>query len=188
MKKKTTFTILGILALAGTWVGCQATRAGYESAGYTVVESEIPGVELRKYPELVVVGTKSEDDSGRDGSFMRLFRYIDKGNAEGKKIAMTTPVLMADGDMNFVVPKEVVDAGTPEPTDETVDVKTLPAGLIAAMRFKDRKEAPKEAGVLKAKLTEAGKQVVGAPLFAYYDPPWTPKALRRNEVLFRLQE
>ena len=188
MKKATTFTILGILALAGTWVGCQATRGGYESAGYTVVESGISGVELREYPEIVVVGTKTGDDTGRDGSFMRLFRYIDKGNADGKKIAMTTPVLMADGDMNFVVPKDVVASGTPKPTDETVEVKTLPAGVFAAMRFGDREEAQKEATVLREKLVEAGKRTVGDPMFAYYDPPWTPKALRRNEVLFRLQE
>ena len=31
----------------------------------------------------------------------------------------------------------------------------------------------------------AGK---GAPMFAYYDPPWTPVFLRRNEVMIRIDK
>jgi hypothetical protein len=27
----------------------------------------------------------------------------------------------------------------------------------------------------------------GDPVFAYYDPPWTPAFLRRNEVMFRIE-
>ena len=30
----------------------------------------------------------------------------------------------------------------------------------------------------------AGK---GSPIFAYYDPPWTPVFLRRNEVMIRIE-
>ena len=28
----------------------------------------------------------------------------------------------------------------------------------------------------------------GVPLLAYYDPPWTPVFLRRNEVLIRIEK
>ena len=31
----------------------------------------------------------------------------------------------------------------------------------------------------------AGK---GDPIFAYYDPPWTPVFLRRNEVMIRIRQ
>jgi len=89
-------------------------RAGYESAEYKVIESD-GNIEIREYPDLMLAATDSKMDSqGRDGSFMRLFRYISGANEDEQKIAMTTPVFMqgevgkTDVSMGFVMPKEVV--------------------------------------------------------------------------------
>ena len=65
-----------VLVLVGTTSWTLTARAGYESAEYEVITSD-GGFEIRKYPDLVLVATDSRMDSqGRDGSFMRLFRYI----------------------------------------------------------------------------------------------------------------
>ncbi len=55
-------------------------RAGYASADYKVIESD-GNIEIREYPDLMLAATDSQMDSqGRDGSFMRLFRYISGAN------------------------------------------------------------------------------------------------------------
>jgi hypothetical protein len=34
-------------------------------------------------------------------------------------------------------------------------------------------------------MTGEGMSVLSPPVFAYFDPPWTPGFLRRNEVMLR---
>ena len=65
-----------ILVVLGLSVFNKATRAGYETAEYKVVESD-GNYEVREYPDLMLVATRTNIDAqGRDGSFMKLFRYI----------------------------------------------------------------------------------------------------------------
>ena len=74
------------VALLGMVAWTMTTRAGYESAEYKVVESD-GDVEIREYPDLMLVATSSNMDSqGRDGSFMRLFQYISGANEADQKI------------------------------------------------------------------------------------------------------
>lgn len=71
MKRKVIYVagFIGI-ALAGTFAFAMTTRAGYESAEYEVVETD-GNIEIRDYPDLMLVATSSKLDSqGRDGSFM----------------------------------------------------------------------------------------------------------------------
>lgn len=176
----------------------QLTRAITETPDYKVV-SKPDGFEIREYPAMAVASTKMDARASKqqqDERFMRLFRYIDKGNAEGQKIAMTTPVFMetggAEGAMSFVIPKEVTDSGAPAPNSDDVYLSTIPGGQFAALRFRGARSGEAEAKAvakLEQRMAKAGVQAAGGdPLFAYYDPPWTPKALRRNEVLIRLKE
>jgi len=70
--------------------GCQATRAGYESAPYQLVRAS-GKFAVRDYPALRVVETPMAlPGKDADGSFMRLFRFITGGNEAKQKIAMTT--------------------------------------------------------------------------------------------------
>ena len=38
---------------------------------------------------------------------------------------------------------------------------------------------------LKAWMEAQGLKTVSAPIYGYFDPPWTPAFLRRNEVMMR---
>jgi len=179
--KKMFAIIAGLLVIAFCIAACTTSRAGYETAPYTVIRAD-GDFEIREYPELKIATTAR---AGDDSSFMRLFRYIDGGNVPKEKIAMTTPVFMVEGKMAFVVPeKHKVD--TPAPASPQVVVNTLKARRVAVLRFsgsRTKDSEPQALARLEAwmqanKLTEAG-----APFSAYYDPPWTPGFMRRNEVL-----
>ena len=144
--------------------------------------------EVREYPALTLVRT----DSG-DGDFMRLFRYISGGNEAEQKIAMTAPVLMKhEGEntgMSFIVPRDVAAAKVPVPTDSSVTMDALPAGRFAVYRYSGgRNEANEQAALkeLRAWVEKRRLEVEGDPMFGYYDPPWIPPFLRRNEVMLRV--
>ena len=173
--------------------GCRAIRAGYESAPYKVVRSD-GKFELRDYPALTVVETPMANPNGSDGSFMRLFRFITGANEGKQKIAMTTPVFMSGSATNltmaFVLPAKLQTASVPNPADGAVTVRELPAGRFAVLRFSGGRNAKNEAESL-AKLKvwmEAEKlSVLSPPVYGYFDPPWTPTFLRRNEVMLRTE-
>lgn len=183
-----------VLVVAGALL-VTTSRAGYETAAYETVEKE-GKFEIRNYEELRVVTTAMSGDD-RNGSFGRLFRYISGENEGERKIAMTTPVFMPgteDGsmeEMQFVVPRDVAQAGAPDPKNEKVDLASVAGGKFAALRFSgrlDKKEAAGKLAELRAELEKRGLKAVGDPVFAGYDPPWTPGPMRRNEVLLRLAD
>lgn len=196
MKRTILLTGAG-LGLALLVAACATSRAGYETAAYTVLRSD-SRFELRDYPELKVVATAMDPaQQARDDRFMRLFRYIDGNNAASQKVAMTTPVFMTGGPpgdgasaapskMIFVVPTAVAAAGAPAPKAENVALESMPARRVAVVRFSGTSNPELE----KARLAELrewmqtqGLAAAGEPFLAYYDPPWTPGPMRRNEVL-----
>ena len=171
---------LGLIVVVGI-AACATSRSGYETAPYKVVRAD-GAFEIRDYSEIKIATTRS-DESG--SGFMRLFRYIDGGNVEKEKIAMTTPVFMVDGKMAFVVP-EKHKVATPAPASDQVSVDTMKAQRVAAYRYsgaRSSKSEPQALEKLKAWMAQNKLQAVGPAFSAYYDPPWTPGFLRRNEVL-----
>ena len=128
--KKILFVVFGVLSAALLITACVTSRAGYETAPCKVVLSD-GAFEIRDYPELKIAATQRGKDNE---SFMRLFRYIEGGNAKQEKIAMTTPVFMAGGTMAFVIP-ELHQADTPAPSSSRVRVDTMKAQRVAVHRF-----------------------------------------------------
>ena len=171
-------------------------RSAYESAEYTVLESESP-FETREYPDLQMATTNMQFQSqGDDGSFMRLFRYISGANEQEQKVAMTTPVVMeseadgAQGQMGFVIPKNVAEQRVPEPTSEQVQILKRVGGRFAVIRFAGRMNRESVTKAEEQLRTWTNKKGLVGELdaeFAGYDPPWTPGPFRRNEVLIRLK-
>lgn len=180
----------GIGLFVAAW---RTSRAGYESAPYQVVRTDGPH-ELRDYPALTVVETPmATARSAADGSFGRLFRFITGANAASQKIAMTTPVFMAGGEsgatMAFVMPAAMTLADAPKPSDPAVVVRELPAGRFAVRRFVGGRSPKNEAEALAALerwMRSERLVAVPGPIYGYFDPPWTPPFLRRNEVMLRI--
>ena len=197
--KRRKIVYLAIAACIGTatYFGWKNTaRGAYESAEYTVVETD-GSFEIREYPELMLVTTSSQFKAhGDDRSFMRLFRYISGANDAERKVAMTTPVFMqpdagkSPGQMGFVLPKKIAEDGAPNPTGDNVRLQQRAGGRFAAFRFSGRMTsdaAEKAETSLRKWISERGLKAEGEAEFAGYDPPWTPGPLRRNEALIRLQ-
>ncbi len=186
--KSVSFWLFIIALVAGLLSACK--RRVYESPSYQVLKSGHP-FEIREYPGSTLISTTMQH-RGEDGSFMRLFRFISGGNERGQKIAMTVPVLMTgstSGTMSFVIPGTVARKGVPTPSDPRVIVTTMPAGRYASYRFKGSIN-PKRSDEAAAKLLNwihtRKLTAAGTPFFAYYNPPWTPGFLRRNEVLIQV--
>ena len=172
-------------------LGRSASRKGYESAQYDVVRTD-GAFELRDYPVLTVVETAMAGDNG--GSFNRLFGFISGGNEAKTKIAMTTPVFMSGGDsprkMAFVMPAGMKLDQVPKPANESVTVREMSAGRFAVLRFSGGRSAKKEAEMLeklKIWMNTQGLSVQSSPVYGYFDPPWTPSFLRRNEVMLQTE-
>ncbi len=188
----------GILVLALAYAALATSRLGYESPNYAVQQRE-GDVELRRYPAMATVATTMGDAqlrSGMNGGFGRLFGYITGKNADAQKVAMTTPVLIdrsEGGDlatMNFVLPKNVADAGAPTPTGESVLLRQVSAGDFAVIRFhgfRDDEAIAQATSDLEDWIKSNGWIAKGSAMLAFYDPPWTPEFLRRNEVLIRVE-
>jgi SOUL heme-binding protein len=191
MKKAILVTTL--LAAAGLITALTATGRAYETAPYTVVQKEGP-IEIRDYPALTTVSTSgAAADAERDGRFMKLFGYISGKNEKQEKIEMTTPVFM-DQDkgvsrMSFVVPAKIAAAGAPAPAQPDITVGIRPATRCVVLRFNglQRKSNEEQALAELNKWVLAQKLApIGEPIFAYYDSPWTPGPIRRNEVMLTL--
>ncbi|QDT24738.1 SOUL heme-binding protein [Gimesia panareensis] len=175
----------------------QTSRSAYETASYSVLESD-DVFEIREYPDLNLAVTQAELDSqSKDGSFMRLFRYIDGNNARQQKVAMTTPVFMnsqrtdAPGQMGFVIPRDLKEAEIPEPDNAKVKLFQRKGGQFAVIRFSGRiNEATVQQAEEKLRAWAAKKelQLADETESAGYDPPWTPGPFRRNEVHIRLSQ
>ncbi len=190
-----TITIGSILiAAVALFAVFKFSRAGYESAEYTVVLRD-GDFEIRDYPDLLVASTPMASASlQEEGSFMRLFGYISGDNEASQNIAMTTPVFTTrNGDerrMSFVVPREVARQGAPQATNPDVVVQMMPGGRFAVYRYSGSwelgrfQEAEKK---LTAWMEMQGLSPASEALIAGYDPPFWPTVLRRNETLIRVR-
>jgi hypothetical protein len=172
--------------------------------------------EIRLYEPQVVAETVVEGEFGGGGNegFRRVAGYIFGGNDGGRKIAMTAPVAQerrpgeSDGmkiamtapvaqqktgegwTVAFIMPSEHTLATLPKPNDARVTLREVPARRVAAVTFSGTWGAERfdtVARELLAKLDAAGFTPAGPPVYARYNPPWTPWFLRKNEVLVPLR-
>jgi hypothetical protein len=196
---KHTLKLITLIAGPGALVGfiatgCGTVRGGYESAPYQVLRAD-GRFEVRDYPALTVVETPmAHGSSGSDGSFNRLFRFIAGANEARQKIAMTTPVFMSGGDthatMAFVMPATLKTGEVPKPSDGSVTVRELAPGRFAVRRYSGGRNARNETESLerlRAWMKAEGLKELLPPVYGYFDPPWTPAFLRRNEVMLRTE-
>lgn len=198
-------TLVGYICLIVTAFACGEVMA-VEEAKYSVIDQK-GDFELRRYEAQVVAETIVQGDFAAVGNdaFQRLYGYISGKNrkarsismtapvsqeAESEKIPMTAPVSQERaGDrwrIAFMMPAGSSLTDLPEPTDPSVVLREIPGRTMAAITYSgtwSRKRYDKHLAILMQHLKELGLKQTGEPVFARYNPPFTPWFLRRNEIL-----
>ena len=182
-----------------------ATVMATEEPRFKLVENE-GSFELRQYSSYVVAETRVEagfEDAGGI-AFQRLFRYISGNNVAQREIAMTAPVTQSRGEkismtapvsqvadgtayvVAFTLPSAYTLSTAPKPLDPAVQIREVPAQLVACWRYSGRWTAAnyrEHEALLRDRVAARGLVIRGAPVLARYNPPFTPWFMRRNEVL-----
>ena len=184
-------------ALSAAWsvatvvVLTTSTAMAIEEPGFKVLEKD-GSFELREYAPYVVAQTRVDANFEDAGSvaFQRLFRYIGGNNVAQQKIAMTAPVSqVADGSaflVAFTLPSTYTLATAPKPLDPTMQIREVPAQVIACWRYSGRWTVAnyrQNETLLRERIKAHGLVARGDATLARYNPPFTPWFLRRNEVL-----
>ena len=111
---------------------------GYETAKFEEIEKD-GAYSLRVYEPMMLVSTPLNNPEGKSNkSFMKLFKYISKGNEKKQKIAMTTPVFIdkgKEGEMYFVMPASHIKEGSPAPTDKSLKVTKQAEKVCAVYEY-----------------------------------------------------
>ena len=211
---KLVLILLGIAALVGI-IGLLIfvyLIQNVEQPDYQVVVQD-GDFELRDYPPLVVaeVSDSGSRQQSLSSGFGPLARYIFAKERGGERIAMTAPVqqraLAADekiamtapvtqtpadnGDwtVQFIMPSEYQLEDLPDPGNAKVRLEQVPARRLAAVRFSGRtndQAIAEQQQRLESWMRAQDIEPRGEPIYAYYNDPFTPGPLRRNEVLFEV--
>ncbi|WP_033923209.1 SOUL family heme-binding protein [Sphingomonas sp. 37zxx] len=184
----------GGLVLAAAIGGLALLRNRPETPDYTLVQRD-GAIEVRDYPALLVATTVKPGlrERALNKGFQTLADYIFAQSRTGEKIAMTAPVLSDNGGSGgwrtrFVMPSRYGRADLPMPAND-VTLETLPSRRIAAIRFNgapDDAMLAKHEADLRAWIDDNAHKVAGPPEYGFYDAPFVPGPLRRNEVLIPL--
>ena len=172
-------------------------------------------IEIREYAPMIVaeVTTTGERYEAINDGFRILAAFIFGENsvqekiemtapvtqqveqASSQKIAMTAPVTQEETGkdnewkVRFVMPKEYTLDTLPKPNDNRIRILKLPAYETAVIRFSgfntDKSIANQEK-ILKEWLEKNNIKGSGKPTYAFYNPPWTPPFMKRNEIMIKI--
>jgi DNA gyrase inhibitor GyrI len=186
-----------------------------ETPVYQVVAQE-GDFEVRDYPPLVVAEVRRQgprQEALRAG-FGPLARYIFAEERGGERISMTAPVTqqrperismtapvtaqalpdVTQGDdwaVRFIMPARYGLEQLPAPAGSDVRLSEVPPRRVAAIRFSGRASdelIASQEEALRAWLAARGLTAAAPAIYAFYNDPFTPGFLRRNEVLIDLAE
>jgi hypothetical protein len=151
------------------------------------VERIIEGVEIRRYPPMVLATVREMPDRE---AFGILFKYISGNNRlprrkTGERIAMTAPVFSASDSFSFAMPSSYSFETAPVPLDARSVLERIPERRLAALRFSgtapDKTVAARSRELLDT-LERHELRTSGSPFLMRYNAPFTPGFMRRNEV------
>ena len=189
------FSLTLSLLLVGCSIGIGMGK--FESPDYEV-KSSFEKIEIREYSHMVIAEVTVEGDrkqSVGDG-FRLLADYIFGNNIGNEKIAMTAPVKQQQSfennwQISFVMPSAYSMSKLPKPQNNSVKIKEVPARKCVSIQFsggRNDKNLDKNLKKLMNYIKENKIQVVGSPVYAFYNPPWTPPFMRRNEIMFEVNQ
>jgi effector-binding domain-containing protein len=183
--------------------GCATT---VEDVNYKLI-SKTENFELRDYPPLIVAETVVDGTLEEAGNkaFNRLFDYISGKNRSQSKIAMTAPVSQEPASekiamtapvgqkrtewgwvVSFTMPMSYKMGDLPVPEDPDVKLRQIPARRMACVQYSgtwSEKRYNQYREELESWIKKNGFRILGEPIWARYNPPFTPWFLRRNEIL-----
>lgn len=200
MRRVLVIAVTGVVLAVGLWtVGSLFVMRNVKTPEYEVI-STAAEYELRRYPDLLVAETRGQAGTGGNGLFPVLAGFIFGGNEASDEIAMTAPVLMAgtaaasnsphEPAMQFIMPGEFTMETLPKPVDGRVILREVPTRVLAARRFgwfasAGTRESQLES--LLGALRRDGIAVVGEPVYAAYQPPFSVPFLKRHEMLVEVE-
>jgi SOUL heme-binding protein len=188
-----------------------------EEPEFAVVK-KLGAVEIRQYAPYVVaevVVNANANDAGNQ-AFPILAGYIFGKNKGEKKMAMTAPVIQSSAPVTqtaapvkmemtapvtqaavaggflvqFVLPKNVSLATAPEPIDERVKLREMPAANWAVITYSgtwSQSNFDENLTALRTALKAADIATQGEPVLSRYNGPFTPWFMRRNEIWLALR-
>lgn len=89
--------------------------------------------------------------------------------------------------MAFVVPGKH-QKNPPKPQDPRQEIVEMEEGIFAAICCRgaqNQKRARRHQDQLEQWILEKGRKIQGLPMVAFYNAPFTPSFMKRNEVLMR---
>jgi effector-binding domain-containing protein len=177
-----------------------------EEAPYQVVTSS--GMfEVREYAPHILAEIMVDGDLEDAGNkaFRPLFNYISGANRSRAKIAMTAPVSQEPSGekismtapvsqqrtrdrwvISFMMPASYTLETLPVPENPAITLRQVPAHRVAAVHYSgtwSEKNYQRYRQELETWIRENGLKIVGDPVWARYNPPFTLWFLRRNEIL-----
>ena len=202
--------LVAIVVLFVAWNAWGYFSSNVEQAAY-VVTKKAEGYEIRSYASQIVAQTtvNGEYEEALNEGFRIIAGYIFGGNKSQKKVAMTAPVTAEAGAQNiamtapvmaglekgsrtvaFVMPKEYTLDTLPVPNDSRIKLVPMPERTMAVITFSWYRTTNRVQEMEK-QLLELLKRddvaVVGTPIYAGYNAPWTPPWLLRNEVMVEVK-
>ena len=201
MKPIRLITAILLLLLTGA-----TTAMATEEAPYTVIKTDNI-FELREYAPQVLAEIIVDGDLEGAGSkaFRPLFRYISGDNKSHGKIAMTAPVsqehtgekismtapvsqqsVQGKWAVSFMMPASYTMENLPTPDDPNIKLRQIPARRVAAVRYSgfwSEKKFLRYKQELENWIAANNLKIIGEPVWARYNPPFTLWFLRRNEIL-----
>jgi hypothetical protein len=180
-----------------------------ETPKYSVIKKQNE-IETRQYPAYIhaeVVIDEKQYQSAIGKGFDVLAGYIFGNNvskqkiemtspvqaSQSEKIAMTTPVTVTGESsftVAFIMPSTYTLETLPQPKDNRIHLRPIPARSMAAIRFSgffQQDKIQKNKQRLSQWLQEQGIETEGDFIVAGYNPPWVPGFLARNEVLIQIK-
>jgi len=215
MRFKSISKIIFLMAISISQVGCSVFGIRSEENPRYVVVKQSDYKEIRAYSAYIVAKTtvSGEYKQAQKDAFKILAGYIFGGNekkqqismtapvavvpsaqGQSEKISMTAPVMVAESaqgwTMTFMMPSAYRLEDLPTPNDKRIQFEAVPEKTFGVIRFSgwenNRKNGEKATELREWLGSIPQYKVIGTPVFAGYDPPWTIPFLRKNEIMLEL--
>ena len=169
----------------------QAPSEGFRRIAGFIFGKNKPGKEVAMTAPVEVIPNSRETRSNDTKS-----NETNPNETDSAKIAMTAPVTQqasASGKwtITFTMPASYTMESLPKPVDDRVTVRQLQPMKYVALRFggfNTRANVDESIARLRNLAAAQGFKLRGEPVYARYNPPWTPWFWRRNEILIELVE